>query len=236
MSNLSIPSLWCRGVARISVGLEQSAAENFKPVLGVLRNPLRFPEGDSRLVDVEGLTNGPVGAVMGNELVVSHDRSKAYQTADVKHGKRCMHDNLFHPLKGTAMKPVPDPLGMGHRIKEARQEMGLTQTALAKRLNCSKAVVSQWESGQVKDIRLERFFELADALDVIPRWLAVGIGHKRGVSMARDNSFEVLALARRLLDMPPERLEMLLALFQPAAPDSALPEAFKAPPAPPKAP
>ncbi len=84
------------------------------------------------------------------------------------------------------MDITPDPLGLANRIKQARQEKGLTQTALSKQLGCSKAVVSQWESGHVKDIRLERFFELADALDVIPRWLAIGIGRKRDLDIAKD--------------------------------------------------
>ena len=68
--------------------------------------------------------------------------------------------------------------GLGSRIRDRRGELRLTGEQLAKKARCTKSAVSQWESGDTKNLKLENFFAVADALEVEPRWLASGKGQK----------------------------------------------------------
>lgn len=54
-----------------------------------------------------------------------------------------------------------------------------TQEGLAKSCAVTPAAVSQWVSGQTKNLRLENLFSAADYLGVEPRWLATGEGPMR---------------------------------------------------------
>ena len=61
----------------------------------------------------------------------------------------------------------------GPRIRAARLALGISQTELAKRAGVSGAQISYMEAGRHRS----RFIvEIAVALDVDPRWLALGIG------------------------------------------------------------
>lgn len=73
---------------------------------------------------------------------------------------------------------------LGLRIRSERELRRMTQEQLADKANCSKGAVSQWEKGNVKNIRLERLFLVADALGVTARWLATGKGAKEPFSAA----------------------------------------------------
>lgn len=75
----------------------------------------------------------------------------------------------------------PDDEGstaLGQRIRATRIERKMTQEALAAASDCTKGAVSQWEKGNVKNLRMERLFRVADALGVYVRWLAIGTGAK----------------------------------------------------------
>lgn len=63
---------------------------------------------------------------------------------------------------------------IGVRIRSARRKEGLSQKALGARVGVSGAAVSQWETGDTKDLRLEHFFRLADVLGLSPRELFTG--------------------------------------------------------------
>jgi transcriptional regulator with XRE-family HTH domain len=72
------------------------------------------------------------------------------------------------------MKTVAERLSAA--LSERRE---LTQSGLAKSCHVTPAAVSQWVSGQTKDLRLENLFSAADYLGVEPRWLATGEGPMR---------------------------------------------------------
>src|SRR5579883_1129230 len=57
------------------------------------------------------------------------------------------------------------------RIKYAREQRGLSQTALAKSLRISTGAVGQWETGRVRPSH-SRIDTLASILGVTPDWLA----------------------------------------------------------------
>lgn len=60
------------------------------------------------------------------------------------------------------------------RIRDAREQAGLSQADVAKALRISASAVNQWETGFSKNIKLEHFFALARLLQQDPQWLATG--------------------------------------------------------------
>ena len=60
------------------------------------------------------------------------------------------------------------------RIRDAREQAGLSQADVAKALRISASAVNQWELGFSKNIKLEHFFALARLLRQDPQWLATG--------------------------------------------------------------
>ena len=63
--------------------------------------------------------------------------------------------------------------GLGGRIRQARQQAGLTQTDFARKLEVGQSVVAQWELEQ-KAPMVERVPDIAKALDVGAGWLLTG--------------------------------------------------------------
>ena len=64
------------------------------------------------------------------------------------------------------------------RIRSARLERGMSPSGLAKAVGVTSAAVSRWEKGQVKNLRMEHLFSIANLLQVDPEWLATGRGNK----------------------------------------------------------
>lgn len=66
-----------------------------------------------------------------------------------------------------------------NRIRSARQAQGISAAELAKSVGVTSAAVSRWETGQVKNLRMEHLFSIARVLDVNPEWLATGRGGRQ---------------------------------------------------------
>ncbi|MGB1090538.1 MAG: helix-turn-helix transcriptional regulator, partial [Oceanobacter sp.] len=62
---------------------------------------------------------------------------------------------------------------LGDRLKQRRQELGLTQVDIANRLGLTKATVSLWENGTNKP-NGENFHTLAKTLKTSSEWLLSG--------------------------------------------------------------
>ena len=60
---------------------------------------------------------------------------------------------------------------MGSRIKQKRQEKGLTCEALGKILNVQKSAISKWERGAVENISQTKIMEMAKIFGCSPSWL-----------------------------------------------------------------
>ncbi len=60
---------------------------------------------------------------------------------------------------------------IGQKIKQRRNELGLTQLELAAQVNKSAQVVSNWERGYTPTINYDDVTKLAEALNVEPNWL-----------------------------------------------------------------
>jgi transcriptional regulator with XRE-family HTH domain len=110
---------------------------------------------------------------------------------------------------------------LGLRISSRRRELKMTQEQVAKKAKCTKGAVSQWETGDVHNLRLARLFRVADALQVEPRWLAVGEGPKeRTLADPKGIPDKVVRLAHRLADLPPDEQALLIKIFERTNPPS----------------
>jgi len=79
-------------------------------------------------------------------------------------------------------------VGLGQRLKLARQAKQLSQTDIADVLKVSRAAVSQWEAGQV-EARLSKLRQAAAYLQISPSWLLTGEGPPFGGGMrAAENT------------------------------------------------
>ena len=70
-------------------------------------------------------------------------------------------------------------MSSGQRIKEAREDLRISQPELAKRARVTKSAVSQWENGSTKELKADHLLAVAKALNVSPDWLATGRGPKQ---------------------------------------------------------
>lgn len=123
---------------------------------------------------------------------------------------------------------------IGKRVKERREELGISQTVLAKRIGVSGPSLSQLESGKIK--RSRRMAKLASVLKVTPEWLegtseekpvapvakangAARTGTKARSSATANGSVKtaavparVMRLAQSLLPLPANKLRALFIL------------------------
>ena len=63
---------------------------------------------------------------------------------------------------------------MGDRIRTMRKSRTLTQDDVAKIMGVSAAAVSQWENGNIKDLKIENFLRFCAYFNCDPQWLAFG--------------------------------------------------------------
>jgi transcriptional regulator with XRE-family HTH domain len=103
------------------------------------------------------------------------------------------------PTGGVRRTNASDRRAIGGRIKSARQNVGITQRELAKKLGVSAGAVAHWETGSVP--ATERLTTLTALLDVSLDWLLgkseqVSTFDAVGEEMAKD--LRLLAEARQL--------------------------------------
>lgn len=68
-------------------------------------------------------------------------------------------------------------MAWGSRIKQAREDKGLSQKALGDAINASQQTIADYE-GQTSEPRLDTWLRLSVALGVNAPWLAFNIGEK----------------------------------------------------------
>jgi|TARA_R110000851_G_C13102500_1_gene568960 transcriptional regulator with XRE-family HTH domain len=100
---------------------------------------------------------------------------------------------------------------IAERIRDARLYAGITAPSeLARRCGVSRSAVSQWESGDTKNIKLANLERVAEACKVDMAWLVTGKGRKEGIPL------EVQQLAEAINSRPPHQRQALRALLGPA--------------------
>lgn len=83
---------------------------------------------------------------------------------------------------------------LAKRIANRREELGLMPVDLADITGLSITAILKWEGGTTLNLKHENLFLLADALNVSPRWLALGDGPK--IASSSREAYR-LALAKR---------------------------------------
>ena len=86
------------------------------------------------------------------------------------------------------MRNAYSSLGMGTRIRQEREALGLTQSEVGAAAGVTKGAVSAWENGNTKNLRVENLFAVADKLKVRARWLALGTGLRDAATEASFQS------------------------------------------------
>jgi len=66
---------------------------------------------------------------------------------------------------------MPDENIMGKRIKECREQAGLTQEELGNKLGLQRAAINKYEKGHVENMKRATVKRMADIFDVSPSWL-----------------------------------------------------------------
>jgi transcriptional regulator with XRE-family HTH domain len=101
---------------------------------------------------------------------------------------------------------MSDPVQIGARIRDARQDKGWTQERLAESVGVSRSAVAQWETG--------RAGQLTGHLSRIAEVLDVGIEHLTHGRTRRASSHagsgDELAVLRLYREMPPDDRQLLL--------------------------
>src|SRR5690242_17107950 len=67
----------------------------------------------------------------------------------------------------------------GDRIRHIREELELSQEAFGRHMGVSKAAVSQWENGDIKNLRPANLFALQNFTGYSAEWIATGAGNAR---------------------------------------------------------
>lgn len=78
------------------------------------------------------------------------------------------------PDRNRAKLDPMDNKRLGERIREMRLQREWSQTELGRQVGVSKATVSQWELGQIKDIRLRTVLKLVQVLGTTLQYLVNG--------------------------------------------------------------
>lgn len=68
---------------------------------------------------------------------------------------------------------------MGDRIRTLRKSKGWTQQKLADELGVTREAVSQWESGEIKNIKLATFLALIELFGTTHEYLVHGPDYRR---------------------------------------------------------
>jgi transcriptional regulator with XRE-family HTH domain len=68
---------------------------------------------------------------------------------------------------------VPPSTGIADRLRQAREDAGLSNEQLAAAVKVNRKTVERWQTDG-SSIKASRIFALAAALDVDPTWLLVG--------------------------------------------------------------
>lgn len=70
-------------------------------------------------------------------------------------------------------KAVSREFLIGRRIKECREEKGMTQEELGRKLGYNKSTIQRYETGLISSLKIPVLHAIASALDVNPDYLAL---------------------------------------------------------------
>ena len=108
--------------------------------------------------------------------------------------------------------------GMAQRIKELRQERGMTLEQVADIVGVGKSTVRKWETGMIANMRRDKIAALAKALGTTPAYL-MGWNEDDDSKKSTDKQ-ELTEGEKALLELfrkvPKEQQELVLQMIQAA--------------------
>lgn len=97
------------------------------------------------------------------------------------------------------------------RIREARTTSGYTLERLAKRVGCSRALLSKVERGNCADLGANLLIRIADVTERNVRWLATGQGSRLYVGQLPDDLSEAV---QHINALKPEQRRIVTELIR----------------------
>jgi transcriptional regulator with XRE-family HTH domain len=101
---------------------------------------------------------------------------------------------------------MSDPVQIGARIRDARQDKGWTQERLAESVGVSRSAVAQWETGRAGQLT-GHLSRIAEVLDVGIEHLTHGRTRRASSHTGSGDELSVLRIYREL---PPDDRQLLL--------------------------
>jgi transcriptional regulator with XRE-family HTH domain len=99
----------------------------------------------------------------------------------------------------------------GERMKRVREEKNLTLEEMARVIGVTKATLSRYESGEIKEIPLNRVEAVANILSVSPEWLIGWTDERcRDVDEDMDLRYIKVMQSAKKSGIKPERLAALV--------------------------
>lgn len=75
---------------------------------------------------------------------------------------------------------------IGHRIKEAREESGITRRELAEKISVAASTISRYENGLIESPKMPVLESIARNLNVNPMWISGKSDFKKTENMLED--------------------------------------------------
>lgn len=109
--------------------------------------------------------------------------------------------------------------GMAQRIKQLRQEKGLTLEQVADVVGVGKSTVRKWETGMIANMRRDKIADLAKALGTTPAYL-MGWPEETGEKKNSPNQPELTEGEKAMLDLfrlvPEDKQQIVLGMIKAA--------------------
>ncbi|NMM62353.1 helix-turn-helix transcriptional regulator [Clostridium sp. P21] len=96
-------------------------------------------------------------------------------------------------------------MNMNEKIKNRREELGFTLQEVGDYLGVSKATVQRYESGEIKNLKLESIEKLATILKVSPSYL---MGWEESVK-EQSNQIDTIAAHLEGKNITPQKMKLL---------------------------
>lgn len=96
-------------------------------------------------------------------------------------------------------------MNIGSRIKEKRQECGLTLLEVATKLGVREATMQRYESGTIKNIKYDTMVKLAEILNTTPAYLS-GWDEEGNTQVTPPDPDDLMELREELRRNPEKRI------------------------------
>lgn len=103
-------------------------------------------------------------------------------------------------------------MDIGDRIKQLREEKGMTLEDLGNKVGVGKSTVRKWETGMIANMRRDKIIKVADALNTSPEFL---MGWEDGTSVLVEREVKLGDREEALR----ERAKTLYENYQKASPE-----------------